>query len=230
MDDMPPTTPTVSDSARRVAYRYLLGFTALVAAVTFTLSFHGLDGYGRDVAGIPVLLSWLVPVGVDGLTLCAVAATFILRHDRWKVRAYAWLVFAIAVALSVAGNVEYAAARHLPPMGQGGAAAWPILLALASHLVVFTRRSMDRRTTPETSQPEPVPAGQEPEAATEKKTLDPKTYARQQVGRGKNAVEVARLLVERGHDVSERQVQRWTQDIQQRRRAESSPEPGPATA
>lgn len=118
--------------------------TAVVAVVTFILSFHGLSDYGSRVAGIKGWQSWLVPVGVDGLTLCAVAATFVLRHAVWRVRAYAWLVFAVAVGASVAGNLSHADQNDLGWQGQIGAAAWPILLAMASHLVIVTRRAIER--------------------------------------------------------------------------------------
>lgn len=206
-----------TDDARRAAYRWLIGFTALVALVTFTLSFHGLDGYGRHLAGIPWQLAWLVPVGVDGLTLCGVAATFLLRHAHRRARAYAWLVFAVAVALSVAGNVLDAAARNLPTAGLAGSAAWPILLALASHLVVVARRAMDRTATAETTVNEPVAAGQDVEPATERATVEPKVYARRLAGRGKAGTDIALALQDLGHDVTPRQVQRWTKDIRERR-------------
>jgi hypothetical protein len=138
---------TVPDETpRRLAYGALLFFTVLVATVTFILSFSGLDDYGRRVARMAVL-SPLVPIGVDGLTLCAVAATFLLRHARYRVRLYAWSVFAIAVGSSVAGNLSHAAARALSWEGMVGAAAWPILLALASHMVIVVRRNMDTPAT-----------------------------------------------------------------------------------
>lgn len=129
-----------------VAYRALLVCTVVVATVTFALSFHGLSDYGQHVAGINGWMSWLVPVGVDGLTLCAVAATFLLRHASIHIRAYAWFVFAVAVGASVAGNLSHAASRGLSWEGKIGAAAWPILLALASHLVIVTRRAIERAT------------------------------------------------------------------------------------
>lgn len=132
-------TPT--RDSHRVAYVALLACTVLVAVTTFVLSFAGLTDYGRRVAGLAGL-SPLVPIGVDGLTLCAVAATFILRDARLRVRLYAWAAFAVAVALSVAGNLSHASARGLSWEGMIGAAAWPILLALASHMVIVVRRNM----------------------------------------------------------------------------------------
>lgn len=140
---MTHATPADTDATSRVAYRALLGFTYVVAAVTFVLSFHGLDDYGRRVAQVGIL-SPLVPVAVDGLTLVAVFATLLLRHAKWTVRAYAWFVFAVAVALSIGGNLAHAASRHLTVAGKVGAAASPILLALASHLVIVTRRAIER--------------------------------------------------------------------------------------
>lgn len=151
--------------ARQVAAWALLGFTVVVAVVTFVLSFHGLDGYGKDVAKVG-RLSWLVPLGVDGLTLTAVAATFLLRNAAWRVRAYAWFVFVVANGASVAGNLSHGASQHLSRDGMVGAAAWPLLLALASHLAIVTRRAMDKAeggsvdtpsAAPEVPQPQAVP-------------------------------------------------------------------------
>lgn len=130
----------------RAAYLVLIGLTVAVGVVTFTLSFVGLRDYGIRVEGLSPWLAPLVPIGVDVLSLCGVAATYLLRCSRARVRAYAWLVFGVAVALSVAGNLTHAVARHLSPAGMVGAAAWPILLALASHLVIVTRRALDRDT------------------------------------------------------------------------------------
>lgn len=126
------------------AYRALLGLTVAVGAVTFTLSFVGLRDYGIRVEQLDPWLAPLVPIGVDVLSLCGVAATYLLRQARARVRAYAWLVFGVAVALSVAGNLTHAVARHMSPAGMVGAAAWPILLALTSHLVIVTRRALER--------------------------------------------------------------------------------------
>lgn len=135
-----------SDNGRDIAtaYRALVGFTALVAAVTFVLSFLGLYDYGWRVAGVPTWLAWLVPVGVDGLTLVAVAATYALRHEVFRARAYAWSVFAVAVLASTLGNLSHAVARGLTWEGQVGAAAWPALLALASHLAIVAKRHLER--------------------------------------------------------------------------------------
>lgn len=146
LDDMTHATPSdTSDSPTkaRVAFWALLFFTFIVAVVTFVLSFHGLDDYGHRVADTGPL-SPLVPVAVDGLTLVAVAATMLLRHAAWHVRAYAWFVFAVAVGLSIGGNLAHAASRHLTLAGKAGAAASPILLALASHLVIVTMRAIEK--------------------------------------------------------------------------------------
>lgn len=153
----------------RAALAALIALTVAVGVVTFTLSFVGLRDYGIRVQGLNTWLAPLVPVGVDILSLCGVAATYLLRHAAVRVRAYAWLVFGVAVALSVAGNLTHAVARHLSPAGMVGAAAWPILLALAAHLVIVTRRALERHdqrtgsdiggaTGAEDVAPEPAPA------------------------------------------------------------------------
>src|SRR5262245_44305778 len=124
----------------------LVAFTGIVGADTFTLSFSGLDDYGRRVAHYGNL-SPLVPIGVDGLTLVAIAATSLLRRAPWHIRAYAWFVFIVAMGLSVAGNLSHAVADRLTWQGELGAAVPPLLLALASHLMVVTIRAIERFRT-----------------------------------------------------------------------------------
>jgi len=163
----------------------LVAFTGIVGADTFTLSFSGLDDYGRRVAHYGAL-SPLVPIGVDGLTLVAIAATSLLRRAPWHIRAYAWLVFIVAMGLSVAGNLSHAVADRLTWQGELGAAVPPLLLALASHLMVVTIRAIERfRTAPvarvfETSGHAPVspaPAGDGDSLVTPRITRQRKTAA-----------------------------------------------------
>lgn len=150
--------------AHRAAVWALLACLTAVAVVTFVLSFHGLDDYGDRVADLG-RLSWLVPIGIDGLTLTAIAATFLLATAPFRVRLYAWLVFVAANAASVAGNLSHAHHRHLPWDGAVGAAAWPIMLTLASHLAIVTRRALATRTptTPDPVTQAPQPATTNPE-------------------------------------------------------------------
>lgn len=131
--------------ARAVAAWALLVFTLLVAGATFALTFHGLDGYGRIVMKLGGL-SWLVPVCVDGATLVAIASSFVMANAQFRVRLYAWLVFAFCNVASVAGNLAFGQSQHLPWQGMLGAAAWPLILTLVAHLAVVTWRHRD--TTP----------------------------------------------------------------------------------
>jgi len=218
------TTPRNEPRApRRLAYGALLFFTVLVGAVTFVLSFSGLDDYGSRVAGLG-FLSPLVPIGVDGLTLCAVAATFLLRHARWRARAYAWSVFAIAVASSVAGNLSHAAAKELSSEGMVGAAAWPILLALASHMVIVVRRNMEIPQQTEVSAPvsslgfdherpigpEPAPRRVDRVSTSKPVARKPQPSSRERVERAHKRTPAAtnEQLAER-LNLSTKTVQRW---------------------
>jgi hypothetical protein len=141
---------TADARSQRVAYVALIALTVAVGVVTFVLSFYGLRDYGIRVEHLSEGLAPLVPVGVDVLSLCGVAGTYLLRNERLRVRAYAWLVFGTAVSLSVAGNITHAVAQKLDAAGMVGAAAWPILLALAAHFVIVTRRALERRAQPPT--------------------------------------------------------------------------------
>lgn len=150
-----PDTPT--RDLMRLAFPALLGCTIAVALVSFALSFYGLEDYGRQVMGLPYGLSAGVPIGVDLFSLCGIAATYMLRRAAWRIRAYAWLVFCVPTGLSVAGNIAHAQHRGLGQAGIGGAAAFPVILALATHLVVVVRRYLDSGAGPGTRHPDADP-------------------------------------------------------------------------
>lgn len=210
---------TVTAEARpQTALVALVVFTGLVALVTFILSFAGLADYGKNVAKLDARLAWLVPIGIDGLTLCAVAATFVLRHASWHIRAYAWAVFGVAIGASVAGNLSHAYERHLKPEGMAGAAAWPILLALASHLVIVTRRAIERHD----SKPAPAPKQRSADVTVAEVATRPvrkpvpardgdtKIRACQMWTAGKSCQEIADAL-----GVSKKSAERYTAELRQ---------------
>jgi hypothetical protein len=229
---------------RRMAYLALLGCTIGVGAVTFVLSFVGLRDFAERVVGFDRTMSWLVPVGVDGLTLCAVAATMIVRHGRWHVRLYTWSVFGVAVAASVAGNLSHAQALGLTWHGHIGAGAWPVFLALSSHLVIVVRRHMEReRPTASVARPgrspvrQPAATSAPPETtpAVAPATRPPRSARRQRTGGRDNDLtrQQARAAYRRGNTdlsaiatrlgVSKRSVERYTADLRQTPAATNTP-------
>jgi hypothetical protein len=124
----------------RFARNSLVTLTSGVAAITFTVSFHGLNGYGLRVMHLGVL-SPFVPAGVDMASLVALIATHMRHGERLRRRAYAWLVFITTALLSVAGNLADGYARHLPTAGLVGVACAPIVFVLVSHLAITSWRS-----------------------------------------------------------------------------------------
>lgn len=194
-----------------VALWALIAATTVVAAVTFVLSFAGLVDYATRVAGIPRHLAWLVPVGVDGLTLCCIAATHLLRHATWWVRIYVWAVFGVAVAASVAGNVSHAASRGLTYQGMVGNAAWPIGLALATHLLVVVRRHTDTTdATSDASNTTETPGSVAPTRRRAKRRApkrDMRHLAVKRHGAGESITAVARDI-----GVHRATVARWTKE------------------
>lgn len=153
MIDSVDATPRATRGLR-LAFGAAVFVASLVAADAFVWTYHGNDDYGHRVAGLSYL-SPVVPIGLDGLTLVAVAATFLLRHAPLRVRLYAWMVFGVAMSLSIAGNLSHADSRHLGWQGMAGAAVAPVLLGLSSHLVIVVRRALDR---PVAAEPAPVVA------------------------------------------------------------------------
>lgn len=155
----------------------LVALAAVVGAVTFLQSAHGLVGFGTDRMRLPFVFALMNPVCVDVLSISAMVAAYVLRQAVVRVRLYVWLIFWLTLALSVAGNEAQAVARLLPVDGRLGAAAPPVLLAAAVHLAVVVARHYDRSAVArvvavETAAvavdvPEPAPATPEPEPADE---------------------------------------------------------------
>lgn len=136
--------------ATQLAWAALLACTGVVIAAGFALTFHGLYGFGRHIAHWGPALAALGPIADDGLTLVAIAATFLLAHSHAprRPRVYAWFVFAVACAASVAGNTAYAM-RPLPTwVGAVGAALCPLFVTLAAHLGVVCWRHSQHVAAP----------------------------------------------------------------------------------
>lgn len=123
----------------------LYASTTLVALCCFALSAYGLYGYG--LYGLHIgRLAALVPACVDLLSLCGIYATYVTRNSPWHIRAYAWMVFGVAVVVSILGNVADGVLRGLVLGGVIGAAFPPIFLAASIHLVIVVRRAVERAT------------------------------------------------------------------------------------
>lgn len=131
--------------------RALISLAAVVGAMTFLQSAHGLVGFGTDRMRLPFVFALMNPVCVDVLSISAMIAAYVLRRAPWHVRMYVWLIFWLTLALSVAGNEAQAVARLLPIDGRLGAAAPPLLLAAAVHLAVVVARHYDHKIRPATS-------------------------------------------------------------------------------
>lgn len=149
---------------RGLAYAAWCVLLAMIAVVTvggFALTFHGLYGYGLDLAQLGRFAA-LVPVMVDGLTLVAILATFLLAHigAPLRPRAYAWFAFAIANGASVAGNASFAQQRHLAWQGALGAALCPVFVTIAAHLAICVWRHWMARPPVRAAAQNALPAAQ----------------------------------------------------------------------
>ena len=118
--------------------------SAVVVLACFAMSAVGLYGYGIDGLALHPAVAALIPVGVDLLAICGMYASYSMRNSRWHIRAYSWLVFGVAVVLSMAANTVHAADLDRPMAGVVGAMFPPLLLAFAVHLLIVTRRERDR--------------------------------------------------------------------------------------
>ena len=149
---------------RSLAYAAWVALIVVIVVVTaagFALTFHGLLGYGRDLARLGHF-AFLVPVMTDGLTIVAIMATFLLAYVAapWRPKLYAWLVFGVANCASVAGNTSFALHVHLSWQGAAGAALCPVFVALSAHLAIICWRYWGAR--PSVAYPLERPAAQIP--------------------------------------------------------------------
>jgi hypothetical protein len=213
-DTGPDTPPNLV-----AAYGALAGAAAVVTLVTFAVSFHGIFDLLLHIARLPWYLAALGPFGVDFFALVGIAASFVMRHEHWRRRAYALLVTLAALAMSVAGNAVDAQARHLPLAGIVALALSPVVVWLSSHLMVVARRSMEerRRETAAQTAPDPEPEiddeEEQPDMVAAERPFDPQRYARRRRKREVSCATIAAELAERGHKVSDRTVARWTKDV-----------------
>jgi hypothetical protein len=153
---------------RTVLIALLVVATAAVVITAFALSFYGLNDFARRVMKLPTVLAAFVPIGLDIFSLCGILATYLLRHTEWRVRAYTWTVFLVPAGLSIAGNLVHAQHRHLGQPGVVAAALIPVILALATHLVVVVQRHSGPGTEASTEEHVcPVPAADEDEQVTD---------------------------------------------------------------
>jgi hypothetical protein len=220
LPDAEPDTDTTSPWA----YRVLLAATVFVGTVSFSLSFHGLYDLLKRVGGLPSGLALLGPLGVDGLTLCAIAATFLLRRAPTRVRLYAWTVFAVPTCLSIAGQIVDAHVRRLTTAGVVVAAVSPALFALASHLTVVARRwsvilaPVLTRVAAVEEPAEPVPDvepdSDEPRTKRAMTPAQAQAVARRRRSNGATYDQIATGLADKGYQVSAKTVERWLKPAQ----------------
>lgn len=227
---------TAGQRPGKIADLVLLTGALAVAVFTFVISFVGLHDYGHRLMGLTPKLAVLVPLGVDAFSILGIIATVRLAAAPWRVRLYAWTVFLVPGALSVAGNLAHADVRSLTKAGTAGVAVAPVLLALAAHLVVVTLRHTRHQ---DSSAPAAESVSEQVSAPTEVDGDEETGQRRTAHNATPDSVKlaaVARLLagadpaeVAASAGVSRKTVQRWTDQIATAaRRPGQRPVSGPA--
>jgi len=183
-----PTSP----AGHRLTRVALVALTSGVAAVTFAISFHGLDGYGQRLMHLGDM-SPLVPVGVDLASLVALLAAHLRRGERLSRRAYTAAVFAATAALSIAGNLADGRARGLPAAGLVGVAMAPVVFALVSHLAISSWRGTAAEVAAEAPTPRAARTAQ-PRTAPKRSFADTRRAAAALAADGAGVADVARIL------------------------------------
>lgn len=117
---------------------------SIVVLCSFVVAFTGMFDFGIRVGQLHPVLAVAAALSVEGLTICTIGATYALRHAPWRMRVFAWFVFVVPLALSVAGNVGHARERGLSISGQVAAGISPMLLALGMHTLVVVARYLEK--------------------------------------------------------------------------------------
>lgn len=247
LDTSEPTdTPTDSEPIHGAVIVLLVGVVFIAGCASMLMSFHGLCDLVQRVEDVKGWLSYVGPVGIDGLQLAALFAIVITSTAPKSVRGYLWTVFLGSIGLSVAGNCVDASARHAGLPGIILSGVWPALLAAATHVVVMavrwwqsSRREQTpaptaNRLQPSTDTPPAKPADEptpvaEPVAPKPLSAAQIQSRARTLYTNGRSAAQVSDVMTANGIKVSAKQVERWTKDIREARAqaAQSEPEPEP---
>ncbi|MGH7881746.1 MAG: DUF2637 domain-containing protein [Candidatus Dormibacteraceae bacterium] len=119
---------------------------ALVTVAGWALSYDALWSGALGI-GIRPQLAWIFPLVVDGVVATCYVATFAMRAESLRIRAYVWGVLLWAVTLSVTGNALHAwlDRSHLAVplvLAIPGSAVPAISLALVIHVHVILARAV----------------------------------------------------------------------------------------
>jgi len=205
-------------------YNLAIGSLVVVVGGAFALSFHGLLDLLMRVAEIPWWLAWLGPIIIDFFALVGIGAGHTMRDAHWRRRLYAWTVTLLATALSVAGNVADAQAKHLTAVGIGVFAVAPPIIFLSSHLIVVCRREVDERRAAARAETVVVVTPEVGSAVElrEPQRMEPEPYARFLARKGWTVKDIHGALTKRGDNVHARTVARWTADLRGQTPAEAT--------
>jgi hypothetical protein len=215
----------VATSDSRIATLSLRAGLVAVIVVNFTLSFAGIYDYANRAMGYG-WMSPLAPIGIDGLTICAIAAMYRMRNAHWRIRAFTWFAYLIPTGCSIAANVAHASDRHQATVAVAGSATWPTLLSLAIHLSVVVSRHTERakhnvaKKRPATATPATTPPRTAttvanvatPTAAEPPPASDTRTYAKRRVAEGATISDIHAELMSQQRGVARRTIERWTTD------------------
>jgi hypothetical protein len=227
----------VADNDSRIATMSLNAGLGVVIVVNFVLSFAGIYDYARYTMGYNHILAPLAPIGIDGLTLCAIASVYRMRNAHWRIRAFTWAVYLVPTLVSVAMNAGHASQRHSDNVAIAAAATWPVLLSLAIHLSVVVSRHSERAkhvaktkrqrqatatatatqsdvaptnvATPSTSK---TPKMSQPKQRQATSDSD-KTFVRQRVANGDTISDILSDMSLAGDKTTRKRFERWTQDL-----------------
>lgn len=122
----------------------LNGGLAFVAVANFILSFTGLWDFAHRVMHYDTWMAPLVPIAIDGATICAISGMYRMRNAKMRIRAYMWFAYSVPTVCSIAGNIAHATYRHFETPAIIGSAAFPILLSLFVHFAIVVNRGAER--------------------------------------------------------------------------------------
>lgn len=237
MNTPAPRPARINPDSRPVLY-LVVTVTAVLAAVSFTVSFAGLVAVAAWAA-IPGWLGWALPVFIDGAIIVYTMSMLVFRA-RGESTVFAWTVLLAFAAVSVAANAAHAYGEGDPAdwrtwVGAGLAGLAPAGVAVATHtiarLTVAPPESAQAEAAPvvaaavEVAAPEPLPAEDVPAATAPDATpappdrsheplprVEPSTEATPQQALAMRAGGMSQRAIADALGVSKTTISRWLRE------------------
>jgi hypothetical protein len=146
-----PGAPVSRNGARdtsRTGLVIVAALFALSAVAAFGVQTYFAFGFARHVWGLPGVLAWGPPIGLDLFIATLMAATYLLRAEPKKDLRTLWALTVVGILLQVLAAESFAHWRHMPLAGSLASFAPALMLAAILHTLIKVRRAYTGHPSP----------------------------------------------------------------------------------